>query len=295
MSSVNELKAEGNKAFSAKDYDRAIELFSKALELDQSNFVLWSNRSAAKAGKRDYEAALEDAEQCIKVNPSWSKGFARKGAALHGQRQYDQAIEAYEAGLKLEDSPALKKGLEEVKAAKAADEGGEGAEAMGLGKMFGDPNLIGKLATNPRTQKHLADPNFVQMLQAMQKNPSMANNFLQSDPRMIDVLGVLMGIDMQGFTRPEGSEELPPGVPGASASTSSPKPTSPSPQPKASTSTPPKPKDADVEMKEAEPKIDSEEAQAKKAAEAEKKLGSEAYKKREFEAAAKHFEKAWEL
>lgn len=33
---------------------------------------------------------------------------------------------------------------------------------FGLGKMFQDPNLIGKLATNPRTQKHLADPAFVQ-------------------------------------------------------------------------------------------------------------------------------------
>jgi tetratricopeptide (TPR) repeat protein len=57
------LKVEGNKAFAAKDYDRAIDLFSKALDLDQNNFVLWSNRSAAKAGKRDWEGALADAEQ----------------------------------------------------------------------------------------------------------------------------------------------------------------------------------------------------------------------------------------
>ena len=56
--------------------------------------------------------------QCIKVNPTWSKGQARKGAALHGLRRYVEAIEAYEAGLKIEDSPALRKGLEEVKAAK---------------------------------------------------------------------------------------------------------------------------------------------------------------------------------
>jgi stress-induced-phosphoprotein 1 len=35
-------------------------------------------------------------------------------------RRYVEAIEAYEAGLKIEDSPALRKGLEEVKAAKGA-------------------------------------------------------------------------------------------------------------------------------------------------------------------------------
>ena len=56
--------------------------------------------------------------QCIKLSPSWSKGYARKGAALHGARRYDEAIETYEAGLRLEDSPALRKGLQEVKDAK---------------------------------------------------------------------------------------------------------------------------------------------------------------------------------
>lgn len=63
------LKAEGNKAFAAKDYDRAIDLFSKALDLDQSNFVVWSNRSAAKAGKRDWDGALADADQ-VSSHPS---------------------------------------------------------------------------------------------------------------------------------------------------------------------------------------------------------------------------------
>jgi tetratricopeptide (TPR) repeat protein len=64
------LKAEGNKAFSAKDYDRAIDLFSKALDLDQSNFVIWSNRSAAKAGKRDWDGALADADQ-VRIPLPW--------------------------------------------------------------------------------------------------------------------------------------------------------------------------------------------------------------------------------
>ena len=56
--------------------------------------------------------------KCVKVNPSWAKGYARKGAALHGARRYDDAIVAYEAGIKLEDSPALRKGLQEVQDAK---------------------------------------------------------------------------------------------------------------------------------------------------------------------------------
>jgi stress-induced-phosphoprotein 1 len=52
------------------------------------------------------------------LNPKWGKGYVRKGAALHGARKYDEAIVAYEDGLKVEDLPALKKGLEEVKQAR---------------------------------------------------------------------------------------------------------------------------------------------------------------------------------
>jgi len=107
-----------------------------------------------------------------------------------------------------------------------------------------------------------------------------------------------MGIDMQGFSRPEGSDDLPPGV----APETSSKPTSPPPRqtPTTQTPTPPPPKptppkpakvEEDVEMEDDE---DDEEVKARKEAEAEKKLGSEAYKKRDFETAAAHFSKAWD-
>ena len=81
MADVTALKDEGNKAFAAKDYDKAIGLFSQAIELDPSNHVLWSNRSAAKAGKRLWDAALEDAEEvCIR----WLSDLL-----IAGSRTYD--------------------------------------------------------------------------------------------------------------------------------------------------------------------------------------------------------------
>ncbi|KAF7978316.1 hypothetical protein HWV62_927 [Athelia sp. TMB] len=286
MSDANALKDQGNKAFAAKDWDKAIDLFTQAIAIDPKNHVLYSNRSAAQAGKKEWSLALEDAEECIKVNPSWGKGYARKGAALHGARRYDDAIAAYEEGLKHEDSPALKKGLKEVVDAKE-NEAGAG-DGLGLGKMFSDPNLLGKLATNPRTAKHLADPAFVQKIQMIQKNPRLADGALQ-DPRMIDVLGALMGIDMQGFSRPEGSDELPGGI--SKENMASP-PSSPPTQPSASSSKPPPPApEEDVEMADE----DDEEAVAKKEALELKKVGSEAYKKKDFDEAAKNFEKAWDV
>lgn len=110
-----------------------------------------------------------------------------------------------------------------------------------------------------------------------------------NDPRMIDVLGVLTGIDMQGFSRPEGSDELPPGVSTSTEPSSPPAKPSPaatSPPPKASTSSAPE----DVEMED----VDDDEVKAKKDAEALKKAGGEAYKKRDFEEAAKKYQQAWD-
>ncbi|KAG6333762.1 hypothetical protein ID866_5324 [Astraeus odoratus] len=287
----------GNKAFQVKEYDRAIDLFSQAIAIDASNHVLYSNRSAARAGKKLYKEALDDAEKCVSINPTWGKGYARKGAALHGLRKYDEAIAAYEEGIRHEDSPALRKGLQEVKDAKAND-GGE----LGFTQYFRDPNLLGKLATNPRTQKHLADPAFVQKIQLLQQNPNLVNSLMSGDPRMIDVLGVAMGIDMQGFSRPEGSNEVPPGFQPQSPSSASnppPQPSSP-PRPSASTSKPtPKPEPApapeppaeDVEMTEEE----QEEAKAKAEALELKAKGAALYKGKQLDEAAECFSKAWEL
>jgi len=198
-----------------------------------------------------------------------------------------------------------------------ADERGDGADALGFGNMFSDPGLFAKLAANPRTAKHLADASFMQkvcplhsespprpphaythvvQLQLIQQNPQLAQSLLSSDPRMIDVLGALMGLDMQGFSRPEGSDEVPPGVFKSAASPPSSPPPSARPAPAASSSK--VHEREDVKMAEAEgaeaDKEDNEDAAAKKAAEAEKKLGADAYKKRDFAVAITHFSKAWE-
>ena len=136
-------------------------------------------------------------------------------------------------------------------------------------------------------------------LQLIQQNPQLAQAMLGSDPRMIDVLGALMGIDMQGFSRPEGSDEVPPGVPGSAGSPPSSPPLSARPPPSAAPASASSSKihePEDVKMAEAEEAEaeEDEDAAVKAAAAAEKKLGADAYKKRDFATAITHFSKAWE-
>jgi stress-induced-phosphoprotein 1 len=64
---VQLLKAQGNKAFAAKEWDTAIDMFTQAIHLDPKSHVLYSNRSAAYAGKKQWDDALKDADA---VRPS---------------------------------------------------------------------------------------------------------------------------------------------------------------------------------------------------------------------------------
>jgi tetratricopeptide (TPR) repeat protein len=70
---AEEAKKRGNEAFLQKNFDEAIRHFSESISLDGSNHILFSNRSAAYAGKGMYTEALQDAEKCISLNPNFAK------------------------------------------------------------------------------------------------------------------------------------------------------------------------------------------------------------------------------
>ena len=182
-----EWKAKGNAALTAGQFDTAIEAYSKAIELDSSDHVFYSNRSAAYLSKGDAELALQDGEKCVELSPAWPKGHGRKGAALHALRRYDDATAAYNAGLTVApDDAGLKSGLAEVQKAMTAKPvfGGGG----GGGGLFG-PQLLSKLAGHPKFGPKLADPTFMTKLQMVQSNPQL----LMSDPEMMEVLQVILG------------------------------------------------------------------------------------------------------
>lgn len=205
------------------------------------------------------------------------------------------ANDAFEEALKLDPANAqAKSGLAAVQRAieseAAADGAGDGGLG-GLGNMFNDPNLIQKLASNPKTSSLLADPPFMAKLQRLKQNPNNIGEEMR-DPRFLQVMSVLLGIDMSfgGAGDAAGGESSTGNVRDAEEDV-------PMPDARPSSAKPAQPAKAPEPAPEPEP--EDEEALAKKKAkdeaEAEKKLGTENYKKRQFEAAIEHYSKAWEL
>jgi len=203
MSTPKEL---GTKAFSEKNFDQAIEQFTLAIEQNPSDHALFSNRSACFWNKNEFDKALEDAEECIKVKPDWAKGYMRKGLALQGKKDFNTAMDAYTKGLEIEpNNEQLKTNL--AKCQQASQGGG------GLGGMFGGPEAMQKLMSNPKIAEYFKDPQFSMMFQMCQQNPQMLMQLMQTDPRYMEVFQVLTGLDLSQMQQPGGPGGAPGGAP----------------------------------------------------------------------------------
>lgn len=111
---AEEHKQLGNKYFVAKQFDRAVDEYTKAILLHGNNEVLWSNRSACYLAMNDPERALADAEVCRNLAPAWVKGCYRLAAARFALKRYEDAAVAALEGCKLDESNSeLKKLLQD--------------------------------------------------------------------------------------------------------------------------------------------------------------------------------------
>ena len=191
MNDSNSLKEKGNAAFATKDYKKAITYFTDAIQVDSSNHVLWSNRSACYASLGDFTMAKTDAEECVRLKSDWPKGYIRLGAAYHGLKDFDMAISTYEKGLKIDPSnETLRASLDTVK----SDKNNGSPMQNPFAQMFG-PDCWGKIASNPQLQPYLSQPDYVQMIQNIVKDPNSMNNYIQ-DQRMMQTFMALSGINM---------------------------------------------------------------------------------------------------
>ncbi|XP_065857988.1 hsp70-Hsp90 organizing protein 3 [Euphorbia lathyris] len=278
---ADEAKAKGNAAFSAGDFSSAVKHFSDAISLAPSNHVLYSNRSAAYASLHNYSDALVDAKKTVELKPDWSKGYSRLGAAHLGLNQAQDAISAYRKGLEIDpNNEPLKSGLADAQA--AASRSRSVPPPSPFGDAFSGPEMWAKLTADPSTRMYLQQPDFVKMMQDIQKNPSNLNLHLK-DQRVMQALGVLLNVK---FRAPNAGEDM--DIPEDDSS----------PPPQQERKAEP-PREEKVREPEPEPmEIPDEEKEAKeRKAEAvkEKELGNAAYKKKNFETAIAHYTKAMEL
>uniref|UniRef100_A0A7S3V4Z5 Hsp70-Hsp90 organising protein n=1 Tax=Chaetoceros debilis TaxID=122233 RepID=A0A7S3V4Z5_9STRA len=146
MSSADEFKEAGNKAFSGRNFEEAIECYTKAIQSDPQNHVFYSNRSASYASLEKWEEAVTDSKQCIKLDPSFIKGYYRLATAQIAKHDYNGATTTIKQGMNVDpDNKQLGKLMRIVKSKKADEKlkANQAAAASKMAAMSGSAGVAG--------------------------------------------------------------------------------------------------------------------------------------------------------
>ena len=86
-----------NEEFINENFEKALELYSKAIELDGTNAEYYSIRAQVRINLGNYEDAIVDANSACEHNPKSAKAYIRKGIALFHLEKYKEAYTTFQA------------------------------------------------------------------------------------------------------------------------------------------------------------------------------------------------------
>eukprot|EP00672_Neobodo_designis_P027301 CAMPEP_0174839542 /NCGR_PEP_ID=MMETSP1114-20130205/8111_1 /TAXON_ID=312471 /ORGANISM="Neobodo designis, Strain CCAP 1951/1" /LENGTH=418 /DNA_ID=CAMNT_0016073667 /DNA_START=28 /DNA_END=1284 /DNA_ORIENTATION=+ len=177
--SADQLKQKGNELVGQAKYTEAIGYYTKAIELNPSNHILFANRAAAYTHLKDYKSAIIDCEHCIALDESYTKAYSRLGTALYYDGNYRRAVDAYTRACQLEpDNQDHKTRLEQAK--EKADASPAPTNTMmppmpGAGGMPpGMPGMPPGMDFE-RMSQMMNNPQFMSMAQQMMQNPEFSS------------------------------------------------------------------------------------------------------------------------
>uniref|UniRef100_A0A8D9EDT4 Serine/threonine-protein phosphatase 5 n=1 Tax=Cacopsylla melanoneura TaxID=428564 RepID=A0A8D9EDT4_9HEMI len=97
---AEKLKAEANEHFKNQAYDKAIDLYTAAIEINP-NPIYYANRSFAYFKIESIGYALNDASKAIELDRTYTKAYYRRAAAYMSLGKFKLALRDYEAVYKV--------------------------------------------------------------------------------------------------------------------------------------------------------------------------------------------------
>jgi mitochondrial import receptor subunit TOM70 len=109
------LKQAGNSAYGSKDYNKAIDLYSKAI-LCKADPVFYSNRAACYNALGEWEKVVEDTTAAINLDPEYVKALNRRANAYEKLGDYSPALLDLTASCIIDGfkNPAAAEGVEKL-------------------------------------------------------------------------------------------------------------------------------------------------------------------------------------
>uniref|UniRef100_A0A7C4JRY3 Tetratricopeptide repeat protein n=1 Tax=Thermodesulfobacterium geofontis TaxID=1295609 RepID=A0A7C4JRY3_9BACT len=121
---IEELFLEGARILTLKQFDSALEIFNKVLEIDPNHIKALEARAVIYMQKNELELAQNDLERAISIEPENARLYFRLGQIYYRKKDLDKALELFTKAIDLEPTyPAAymarsqvlrEKGLEEA-------------------------------------------------------------------------------------------------------------------------------------------------------------------------------------
>ncbi|KAK6071791.1 serine threonine-protein phosphatase 5 [Seiridium cupressi] len=161
------LKNDGNKAFAGHDWLKAIELYTKAIELNDKEPTFYLNRAQANIKSEAYGYAIQDATKAIELNPNLVKAYFRRAVAYAAILKPKDALGDFkecvrldpsnkDAKVKLAECQKIVRQLNFFAAIELQDEP-SAAEGLDLDSMVIEPDYDGVKLGDEMTQEFVDD------------------------------------------------------------------------------------------------------------------------------------------
>ncbi|KAK5125419.1 hypothetical protein LTR85_000528 [Meristemomyces frigidus] len=96
---LDRMKEEGNGHFKAGRYQKAVDVYTSALEVDPlnrgTNSKILNNRAMCYSKLKQWPQAIEDCDKAIQMDPSYTKARKTRAKALGEGGNWDEAVRAY--------------------------------------------------------------------------------------------------------------------------------------------------------------------------------------------------------
>ena len=92
-----------------EEIENVIIHYNNILDFNSSDFNMWNEKGEALLELKSYDKALECFEKAVELNDFFVRAFFNKGASLCGQRNYSEGLVCFDLALLIDDTyfPAL--------------------------------------------------------------------------------------------------------------------------------------------------------------------------------------------
>lgn len=106
---AREFHRQADELYSKKKYERAIETYTLAIELNPKDYALYNNRGAAYHAEGEFQKAIADYTRAAELNPNHFSAYNNRGAAFEDVGDVERAVGDYRKALEIDPENKMAK------------------------------------------------------------------------------------------------------------------------------------------------------------------------------------------